>query len=367
MFLKRNNSKLPSHLHYLTDNSLSSINFSQDDIAKIIQNLDPNKAHGYDNVSIRMLKICGSFSFKPLEMIFKQRTEIGVFPSEWEKGNIVPIHKKGDKQTLENYNRVSLLTVCGKILERLLFNEMFKFSIENRLISSNQSGFITDDSCINQLLSITHEIHESFDFGLEFRSVFLDISKAFDKVWHDGIIYKLAQNGTSRNLINLFQDFLMERKQRVVLNGQVFTWENINAGVPQGSIFGPFLFLIYINDLTKGLTTNAKLFEDDTSLFSVAHDTQTLAKDLNKDLEIINNWGFQWKMSFNPDPTKQTQGVIFSRKAKESQSSFQKHLGVIVESRIIFDEHLKIVSLKINKTLGLLQKSAIKIYNNYNI
>ena len=157
-----------------------------------------------------------------------------------------------------------------------MFNEMFNFFIENKLISSNQSGFKPVDSCINQLLSITHEIYESFDVGLEVRSVFLDISKAFDKVWRDGIIYKLIQNGISGNLLNLLEDFLKERKQRVILNGQVFTWKNINAEVPQGSILGPLLFLIYINDLTEGLTANVKLFADDTFLFSVVHGTQHL-------------------------------------------------------------------------------------------
>ena len=251
----------------MTDNRLSSVRFSQDDIAKIIQNLDQNKAHGHDNISIRMLKICGSSIYKPLEMIFKQCIETGFFPSEWKKTNIVPIHKKGNKQILENYRPVSLLPICGKILERLMFNEMFNFFNENKLISSDQSGFKPGDSCINQLLSITHEIHKSFDVGLEVRSVFLDISKAFDKVWHDGIIYKLTQNGISGNLLNLLEDFLKERKQRVVLDGQVSAWKNINAGVPQGSILGPLLFLIYINDLTEGLTTNVKLFAYHTSLF----------------------------------------------------------------------------------------------------
>ena len=139
----------------------------------------------------------------------------------------------------------------------------------------NQSGFKPGDSCINQLLSITHEIYESFDLELEARSVFLDTSKAFDKVWHDGIIYKLTQNGISGNLLNLLEDFLKERKHRVVINEKVSTWKNINVGVGQGSILGPLLFSIYINDLTEGLTNNVKLFEDDTSLFSVVHDSQT--------------------------------------------------------------------------------------------
>ena len=166
----------------MTNNHLSSVILSQDAIAKIIGNLDRNKAHGHDSINISMLKLCALSIYKPVEIIFKQCIETGVFPSEWKKANIVLIHKKGDKQTLENYRPVSFLPICGKILERLMFNEMFNFFIENKLISSNQSGFKPGDSCINQLLSITHEIYESFDVRLEVRSVFLDISKVFDKV-----------------------------------------------------------------------------------------------------------------------------------------------------------------------------------------
>ena len=126
------------------------------------------------------------------------------FFSMWlKKTNIVPIHKKGDKQTLKNYRPVSLLPICGKTFERHLFNEMFRFFLDNKLISTNQSGFKPGDSCMNQLLSITHEIYKSFDDGLEVRSVFLDISKAVDKVWHEGVIFKLNQNGISGDLLNI--------------------------------------------------------------------------------------------------------------------------------------------------------------------
>ena len=199
---------------------ISQIRFSEDDIAKIIQNLDPNKAHGHDQISIRMLKICGKTICKPLECIFRECLNTGLFPLEWKKANLVPVYKKGDKQCLINYCPVSLLPICGKIFEKLIFNEMFKFFNENNLISPKQSGFKPGDSCINQLISITHEIYEALDAGFEVRSVFLDISKAFDKVWHEGVLFKLSQNGISGNLLKLLTDFLKNRKQRVTLNGQ---------------------------------------------------------------------------------------------------------------------------------------------------
>ena len=152
------------------------------------------------------------------------------------------------------------------------------------MIFSNQSGFKPGDPCINQLLSLTHEIYKSFDDGFEVWADFLDISKAFDKVWHKGIIFKLKQNGISSKLLSVLSDFLKDRKQRVILNGQVFSWTGVNAVVPLGSVLGPLLFLIYINDLTDGLSSNAKYFADDTSLFLVVHDVGTSANELNNDM-----------------------------------------------------------------------------------
>ena len=139
------------------------------------------------------------------------------------------------------------------------------------MISPNQSGFRPAESCVNKLLAFTHEIYKSFDEEFEVRGVSLDISKAFDKVWHEGLLLKLNQNGISANLLNLLRDFLSCRKQRVVLNRQHLSWDNVSAGVPQGSILGPLLFLIYVNDLPNNLSSNCKLFADDTSLFSVVN------------------------------------------------------------------------------------------------
>ena len=282
--LVENSSKLPTNSFKRTNNLLSTISFTKDDIAKIIKNLNPNKAHGFDMISIRMIKICGELILKPLEHIFKSCLENGKFPNEWKKANVVPVHKRNNKQLIENYRPVSLLPVCGKILERLIYNKMFEFFTENELISQNQSGFKPGDSCISQLLCITHDIYQSPDDGLETRAVFLDISKAFDKVWHEGLLFKLKLNGISGNLLNVITDFLYQIKQKVVLNGQHSSWTNVQAGVPQGSILSPLFFLIYINDLSDGLNSNPKLFADDTSLFSVVQNINSTANALNSDL-----------------------------------------------------------------------------------
>ena len=143
----------------------------------------------------------------------------------------------------------------------------------------------------------------------------LDISKAFDKVWHNGLIFKLRQNGIPGNLLNLLSNFLRNRKQRALLNGQTSSWADVNTGVPQGPILGPLLFLIYINGLAYSFSSNAKLFADDTSSFSVVQNANTTAKDLN-DLVKIRSWAYRWKMTNNPDPSIQAQEVICSRKTK---------------------------------------------------
>ena len=175
-------SELPLNLHFTTEKRLDTLNFSDNDIEKIIEKLDPNKVHGHDKISIRMIKICDKSIFKPLQLIFNQCIDTGSFLLEWKKANIVPIHKKGDKQCLKIYRPVSLLPICVKILERLIFDKMVRLLIESNLISSNQSVFKPGDSLINQLLSINHEIYKSFDDGFEVRGIFLDISKAFDSL-----------------------------------------------------------------------------------------------------------------------------------------------------------------------------------------
>ena len=163
--------------------------------------------------------------------------------------------KKNSKQLVNNYRPVSLLPICSKFFEKFIFDSIFNFVIQNNLLNSYQSGFRPNDSCFNQLISITHNNYRAFDANpsLEVRDVFLDLSKAFDKVWHEGLLYKIKNNGINGNALQLIESFLHNRRQRVVLNGQSSSWLSIRTGVPQGSVLGPLFFLIYINDLPEGL------------------------------------------------------------------------------------------------------------------
>ena len=250
-----------------------------------------------------MLKLCDKSIITPLSILFQNCIETRTFPGTWKKSNIVPVHKKGDKQIVDNYRPVSLFPILGKIFERVIFNSIFEYLEENNLLCPNQSGFRPSDSCEYQLLSILHEIYKSFDCNppKDVRGIFLDLSKAFDRVWHDGLIYKIKRTDITGNSLKLIESFLSNRFQRVVLNGQSSSWAPVCAGVPQGSILGPLFFLIYINDLSKDISSTVKLFADDTSIFSVVDDVNVSVVQLNNDLLKISKWAYQWKMSFNPD------------------------------------------------------------------
>ena len=259
-----------------------------------------------------MIKICSESVTIPLKIIFEESLQKGIFPEIWKKANVVPIHKKEDKI----YCLISLLPIFGKVFERVIYNSLFSHFLSNKLFTPSQSGFLPGDSSIVQLLSITHEIQTAFDNNptVDVRGTFLDISKAFDKVWHEGLVFKLKSYGVEGELLSLLKNYLQNREQSVVLNGQTSGWGKINSGVPQGSVLGPLLFLIYINDLPDGIISMCKILADDTSIFSKVLDINKSVTELNTDLEEISQWAYQWKMQFNPDPNKQANEIIFSRK-----------------------------------------------------
>ena len=179
-----------------------------------------------------MLKLCAAEVATPLLMIFRKCIQSREFPASWKYANVQPVHNKENCQIISNYRPISLLPICGKILEIIVFDQVYKFMNDNNLLSKHQSGFRLGDSTIYQLLSITSSTYENFEKFNETRAIFLDISKAFDKVWNNGLISKLRCNGISGSLLD-YHNYLSNRRQQVVLNGQESNWMNTAAVVPK--------------------------------------------------------------------------------------------------------------------------------------
>ena len=229
----QNSSTLPV-FSYITNSTSETVDFDHQSILTLINALNVNKAYRADQLSVQMIKLCGNSILLPFQIIFTKIIAKGIFPDQWKMANVTPVHKKENKQIIKNYRPISLLPM-----------KMYNYFIANNLITKNQSGFRPNDSLTNQLISLVESIHSAFDINHEVRTVYLDMSKAFDKVWHGGLIFKLKQNGIKGKLLSLFESYLSNRKQRVMINGSESDWGKIESGVPQGSVLGPLLFLTY--------------------------------------------------------------------------------------------------------------------------
>ena len=208
-----NYSVLPN-FNYLTNENIERIPIENNDIISLIRKLNPTKANGSDGMSGQMLLLCDNSVILPLRIIFRNILSTAIYPDIWKLANATPIFKLGDKQLIRNYGPISLLPICGKIFEKIVFNNLYKHHTTHRLISKKQSAFRPGDSTTNQLIDLVNDIHRAFDStkSLELRAIILDISKDFDKVWHDGLIFKMRQHGVSGLLLKLFQNDLNNRK-----------------------------------------------------------------------------------------------------------------------------------------------------------
>ena len=272
---------------YLTNERFNVVNINEGEILSLIRAINPTKYSGPDEISGCMLLLCDESLVLPLKLFFQNILFTGIYPNIWKIANVTPIHKKGEENLVKNYRPISLLPICSKIFEKILSAQLYSY-----LISKNQSGFRPGDSTTNQLIDFVNEVHKTFDHcrSLEVRSVFLDLSKAFDKVWHDGLVFELKQNGIEGQVITLPQSYLSDRNHRVVLNGYTSEIFKIHSGVLQGSVLGPLLFLVFINDLEIDIVSHVKFFADDTMLFDVVTDPHTTSVTLNQDLLRLQNW-----------------------------------------------------------------------------
>ena len=275
--LDDSNTELPALPPYNIESTLNSIILTPLEVESVLKSLPIGKASGPNGLSNRILKELSKELAFPLCVLFNRSLSQGEVPRQWKEANICPIHKKDDPSLVSNYRPISLLNSEDKVFERLIFKHLYNHLRDNNVLSSLQSGFIQGDSTVNQLTFLYNTFCQALDMGKEVRVVFCDIRKAFDRVWHAGLLHKLKAADVQGELLKWFTNYLAERKQRVILPGVASDWTYILAGVPQGSILGPILFLIYINDIVAEIGSNIRLFADDTSLYIIVENPITPA------------------------------------------------------------------------------------------
>ncbi len=241
---------------------------------------------------------------------------LSYFPDKWKESNLSPVYKKSLKHCKSNYRPISLLCCVSKIMGRIVFNGLYKFFKDNNILTDRNSGFKERDSTINQLIHLCDNIYHGLDKSRDICLIFLDVSKAFDKVYHPALIHKLESYGIEGDLLHWIESYLDGRKQRVVINGLSSKWNTINASVPQGSILGPLLFLIYVNDLVDDLITTPYLFADDTSLFMEIDpaDHFITFDQMNRDLQVLSDWARLWRVTFNASKTVYMIVILYNTK-----------------------------------------------------
>jgi hypothetical protein len=348
---------------------LSSLQLSLSDVRNAINNLNVNKSVGPDLIHNCLLKAAINHISEPLTAFFNKCLSNCRFPLMWKIAHVTPLFKKGLKESCSNYRPISLLSCVGKVFESCVHKHILHFLSENNILTQSQSGFLPGDSTTNQLLSIYNDLSNSFDRGITTQAVYLDITKAFDRVWHKGLLSKLNAIGIRGNLLKWLQDYLSNRTQATVVKGEKSQFQTVRAGVPQGSVIGPLLFLVYINDIVDNVNSTIKLFADDTSLSLALGNPDTRADLLNRDLENISDWALKWKVIFNEAKTKvinyargtdQCYALRFGN-AELCTTTHHKHLGTILQNNLKWDIHIRGIASRVNMLISCLSSYKYKL------
>jgi hypothetical protein len=297
----------------------------------MLNTLKIDKSPGPDELHPRVLKEISSSITKPLYHIFKQSLDKGKLPSDWKTALVSAIFKKGNKSLASNYRQVSLTSVVCKIL-----------------FTKRQYGFISVRSTSLQLLEVLDKWTEALDNGHYVDCIYMDFQKAFDKVPHKRLLEKIKSYGIVGPTLNWIEDFLLNRSEKVMVNGAGSEWENVTSGIPQGSVLGPILFVIYINDLPDTVESDSYLFADDTKIFRISKgkdDKETLQDDLTK----LEEWSDKRLFKFHPEKCKH---MKISKSKNEETNTYkllgqdietvtqEKDIGFIIDSELTFENHL---------------------------
>ena len=350
--------------HYkgkVSANALNSIDLNRERVLKALKDLNPNKTPGPDGLHPKVLKEVAESICDPVYYIFLRSLETSEVPDFWELANITALFKGGDRSDPSNYRPVSLTSVLCKTLEKIIREEIVNHIDTEGILSENQHGFTNGRSCLTNLLETFNDWFEMFDNGHPVDTVFLDFRKAFDRVPHARLLFKLRKIGITGQLLSWIECFLKNRKQRVVLNKTESSWKPVVSGVPQGSVLGPVLFLIYINDLPDYIKSSCKIFADDTKVYSKVESMEEIT-GLQNDLENLVSWSEIWLLSFNAAKCKvmhigrrNHMADYHMGETRLQVVEEEKDLGVLTSNSLKFGKHIAKAAAAANKKLGLLK------------
>ena len=355
-------------------------------IENMLSRLSVRKASGLDKISADILRHAAPVISGPLSIIFNQSIQTSVFPDRWKNAKVFPVHKGNAKDDPNNYRPISVLPVVAKVFEKLIYDQVYYYLNENNILSQFQSGFRSGNSTVTALLQATENWYKNIDCGYINGVVLVDLSKAFDTVDHTILLKKLGMYGINNTPLDWFKSYLDDRQQCCMVNGIQSEFKPITTGVPQGSILGPLLFLLYINDLPNCLTsTTPGMYADDTQITASAETINELENILNFDLKNLHTWLCANKLSAN---CTKTEFIAIASNYRLNQFTNEpkielnneaikrvkksKLLGVMVDDKLLWDAHInEIIVPKVLKGLRMLRqlrdllslRNLIEVYN----
>ena len=343
---------------------------SLDVVFNLLRKIDEKKATGLDMIPSKLLKMAASIVAPSLTAIFTKSILTGIYPTEWKTARVTPVFKKGVKSDLNNYRPISVIPVVSKVFEKIVYDQLYQYLNDNKLLSSCQSGFRSLHSTLTALLEATNSWSVNIDNGFLNGVVFIDLKKAFDTIDHEIILRKLSYFGADQATIKWFQSYLSDRTQRCNVNGSLSTTSNVTCGVPQGSILGPLLFLMYINDLPNCLRDAApRMFADDTNITLSAKTVADLKLAVTSELNNLTCWLRANRLSLNVAKTELM--IIGSRQRLHSQCDeidicidekmikrvdHTKSLGLTIDAQLSWSKHVEEICKKASSAIGGLKR-----------
>ena len=352
----------------------SKFYFSQisiESVALTLRNLKTNKSTGLDKIPAKILKLSYDIIAPSLAFIFNLSLETGIYVDDWKRARVIPIYKAEDKRKCENYRPISILPVVSKVFEREVFNQVYRYLCDNSLLSRFQSGFRPKHSTLSALIQMCDDWLQNMDNGNLNCVVFLDVKKAFDSINHEILLNKMHEYfGISDTQLKWFESYLINREQQCMVNGQISSPKNITCGIPQGSILGPLLFLLYINDMPKSLKyVTPSMYADDTEIYASSKHGDELVANLNCDLENVRKWMVQNRLQIHPTKTKYmyigssyniknniSSNPILINNISVPRTENYTCLGVSLDERLTWEKHIDTICAKVGAGIGVMRR-----------